>query len=75
MNQFSTKQEKKVTIQSYQPTALSMLTLLKEHADSTDTELHEWTVEIEKKSNEMSNFSSLPQNRWRWEVTLTRSIK
>lgn len=73
---YSIQQEKRVTVQSYQPTAQSLLTLLEEHAMSTDTQLLEWTVEIEKKANEpLANMMNFQQNRYRWEITLTRSIK
>lgn len=75
MNAYSIKQEKKVTIQTYQPNAANLLALLKEHEESTDTDLVEWKVDIEKKTNELNNFSSLPGDRYRWEITLTRSIK
>lgn len=73
---YSTKQEKRVTIQTYQPTAASMLALLKEHAESTDTELSEWSLDIERKANDLTGHSmQFIQNKYRWEITLTRSIK
>ena len=72
---YSIKQEKKVVIQAYQPNAASLLALLKEHDESTDTDLVEWKVDIERKAIELSNFSAMPGDRWRWEITLTRSIK
>jgi len=73
MSAYSMKQEKRVTIQTYQPTAQSLLTLLEEHAMSTDTQLLEWTVEIEKVALPPSNV--FPSATHRWEITLTRSIK
>ena len=71
---FSMKQEKRVTIQTYAPTAQSLLTLLEEHAKSTDTELSEWAVEIEKQSVDVLNPMN-PSAKWRWVITLTRNIK
>jgi hypothetical protein len=67
------KQEKRVTIQTYQPTAASLLAVLKEHDESTDTDLREWTVEVEKVALPPSNV--FPAATHRWEITLTRSIK
>lgn len=76
MSTYSTKQEKRVTIQSYKPTAASLLALLKEHDEATDTDLSEWAVDIECKSNDLTTHSmQFIQNKYRWEITLTRSIK
>ena len=72
---YSTKQEKRVTIQDYKPTAASLLALLKEHDESTDTSLTEWVVDIETVRNEPSTISVMPSRLYRWEITLTRSIK
>lgn len=73
---YSTRLEKKVVIQTYQPNVLSLQTLLEEHTKSTDTDPREWTVEIERKTNEpLVHPMNFQQNRYRWEITLTRSIK
>ena len=75
MSAYSTKQEKRVTVQNYKPTAASLLALLKEHDEATDTELSEWAVDIECKMNEPSTIGTYQSNRYRWEITLTRGIK
>jgi len=70
-----TKYEKKVIVQTYKPTALSLLVALKEHDDSTDTDLAEWEVDVDKIANEPSQNLAFQSNRYRWEITLTRRIK
>jgi hypothetical protein len=72
---YSTRFEKRVTVQTYKPTAASLMALLKEHDDSTDTELSEWAVDIECIRNEPLQNMLAPANKFRWEITLTRSIK
>lgn len=70
----STKFEKRVIVQTYQPTAASLMAVLNEHDRDTDTMLSEWKVEIERKTNEVTHSMMVPGNKYRWEITLTRSI-
>jgi hypothetical protein len=71
---YSIQQEKRVTIQTYQPNVQSLLALLEEHAKNTDTQPVEWAVDIEKQHVDVLNPMN-PSAKWRWVITLTRSIK
>lgn len=75
MTNYSFSYDKKVHVLTYEPTAAALQAILLQHDAQTDTDLAEWTVDIQKVANEVTHTMQTWQNRYRWEITLTRRIK